>query len=299
MLSEPRKKVRYSTNPNGNLWVNDTAGFGRQMLERLGWTPGSGLGKRGDGISRPLKPHGQKGREGLGKKIDYHLGGSKQLDDYAQLLKELNSSYESKKRSNSSTSLEDLSKSSSNRLHYSKFVRAKDASRYDEKSLAIILGLKPAKSKQESTPEPAKPPDDFGVKTISSSLSINDYFKKRRAELQESRLQTNKSSLHNPDPQNETGTSRKRKTSELDQSPLPKNPEGKCSVGVCWDAHNREPSVGAPSDEGDPAQSRLPDCNETSGPNITRRTRNVPTKIPKSCVFRSTNLLAISGYKHY
>ncbi|GAA35640.2 pin2-interacting protein X1 [Clonorchis sinensis] len=295
MLSEPRKKVRYSTNPNGSLWVNDTAGFGRQMLERLGWTPGSGLGKREDGIPKPLKvihhsftrqtdcsfqPHGQKGREGLGKKIDYQLGGSKQLDDYAQLLKELNSSYESKKRSNSSTSLEDLSKSSINRLHYPKFVRAKDASRYDEKSLAIILGLKPAESKQQSTPKPTEPPNDFGVKTVSSSLSINDYFKKRRAELQESRLQTHdKSTLHNPDPQNETGTSRKRKTSELEQSPLPKNPRNECSVGVSLDANKRESSVGTPSgnctalrnliyilDEGDPAQSRLPaDSNETNG----------------------------------
>ncbi|KAG5446368.1 PIN2/TERF1-interacting telomerase inhibitor 1, variant 2 [Clonorchis sinensis] len=280
MLSEPRKKVRYSTNPNGSLWVNDTAGFGRQMLERLGWTPGSGLGKREDGIPKPLKPHGQKGREGLGKKIDYQLGGSKQLDDYAQLLKELNSSYESKKRSNSSTSLEDLSKSSSNRLHYPKFVRAKDASRYDEKSLAIILGLKPAESKQQSTPKPTEPPNDFGVKTVSSSLSINDYFKKRRAELQESRLQTHdKSTLHNPDPQNETGTSRKRKTSELEQSPLPKNPRNECSAGVSLDANNRESSVGTPSDEGDPAQSRLPaDSNETNGSNTTRRTKNVPTK---------------------
>ncbi|KER24128.1 hypothetical protein T265_14481, partial [Opisthorchis viverrini] len=290
MLSEPRKKARYSTNPNGNLWVNDTAGFGRQMLERLGWTPGSGLGKKEDGISRPLKvfphslthqtdrsfqPQGQKGREGLGKKLDYQLGGSKQLDDYAQLLKELNSSYESKKRSNSSTSLEDLSKSSSNRLHYPKFVRAKDASRYDEKSLAIILGLKPAESKQHSTPEPTEPPKDFGVKTVSSSLSINDYFKKRRAELQESRLQTNnKSTLHNPDLQNETGTSGKRRRSELEQNPSPKNPRSECSVS--WDAHNRESSVGTPSGEIDSAQILLPaDCNETI---TTRRTKNVPTK---------------------
>lgn len=55
MLAERRKKVRYSNNPCGNLWANDRCGFGRQMLERLGWIPGNGLGKNGDGIEKPIK----------------------------------------------------------------------------------------------------------------------------------------------------------------------------------------------------------------------------------------------------
>ncbi|KAF8565520.1 hypothetical protein P879_10995 [Paragonimus westermani] len=159
------------------------------MLKRLGWSPGTGIGKHGDGITQPLKPRGQKGREGLGKKVDYSFGGSQQLDDYAQLLKSLNTSYRGLERT-SPTSLEELSKRSRSRLHYSKFTRAKDVSKYDEKALAIILGEKlSSEVSTNDTPVIHIPKDDgnhaksFGVKTISSSLSLTDYFNERMSML--------------------------------------------------------------------------------------------------------------------
>ncbi|KAF7255560.1 hypothetical protein EG68_07140 [Paragonimus skrjabini miyazakii] len=159
------------------------------MLKRLGWSPGTGIGKNGNGITQPLKPRGQKGREGLGKKVDYSFGGNQQLDDYAQLLKSLNASYKGLERS-SSTSLEELSKRNRSRLHYAKFTRAKDVSKYDEKALAIILGEK--RFSEVSTNDTSVkhiPKVDgnhaisFGVKTISSSLSLTDYFNERMSVL--------------------------------------------------------------------------------------------------------------------
>lgn len=55
MLSEKRIKVRYSTDPNGNLWADDPNNFGRKMLEKYGWSPGKGLGKNNNGIKAPIK----------------------------------------------------------------------------------------------------------------------------------------------------------------------------------------------------------------------------------------------------
>ncbi|VDP32558.1 unnamed protein product [Echinostoma caproni] len=181
MLAEPRKKVRYSNNPCLK------SGFGRQMLERLGWTPGTGLGKNNDGIEKPLKASAKTDRRGLGKQIDYALGSNQQLDDYAKLLKSLNKSYSSVKHSSSSTSLEDISEKSSNRLHYSKFVRAKDMSKYDPKALRVILGgtdevkdeTIDVHSEKLSETERTTETPDFGVKTITSTMSMTDYFKNR------------------------------------------------------------------------------------------------------------------------
>lgn len=55
MLAERRNKAKYSTDPNGNLWAKDSDKFGQKMLERMGWSEGSGLGKNGDGITAPIK----------------------------------------------------------------------------------------------------------------------------------------------------------------------------------------------------------------------------------------------------
>lgn len=43
------------------------AGFGARLLTQLGWTPGSGLGTRGDGIAEPLAVATREEGTGLGK----------------------------------------------------------------------------------------------------------------------------------------------------------------------------------------------------------------------------------------
>ncbi|KAA0188203.1 Pin2-interacting protein X1 [Fasciolopsis buskii] len=84
MLAERRKKVRYSNNPCGNLWANDRCGFGRQMLERLGWIPGNGLGKNGDGIEKPIKVvHLQKVTSVVLKKVSFFTGNLSFSQDLA------------------------------------------------------------------------------------------------------------------------------------------------------------------------------------------------------------------------
>ena len=77
-------------------------------------------------------------------------------------------------------------------MSYSKFVKAKDASKYNQKALAVILGEKQVLRFNEPAPDslsrdqsPVSPADPrkFGVKTVSSALSMTEYFKMRKSEL--------------------------------------------------------------------------------------------------------------------
>ncbi|KAL7735074.1 hypothetical protein ACLKA6_000843 [Drosophila palustris] len=87
----------------------------------------------------------------------------------------------------SGVSLEEKSKFSKARVHYKKFTRGKDLAQYSEKDLANIFGKKatedfvvPVISPIEPTAEIEEKPvnDNFaGVQTVSTGLSVNDYFR--------------------------------------------------------------------------------------------------------------------------
>ncbi|XP_072265238.1 PIN2/TERF1-interacting telomerase inhibitor 1 [Pyxicephalus adspersus] len=129
-------------------------------------------------------------------------------DDFNQLLAELNDCHgkggcdspadDSKK----SFSLEEKSKSSKKRVHYKKFAKGKDLSCRSDTDLACIFGKreKGKKSSQDEADENSeeseeKEPENPDPKcevdernTVTSSLSVTEYFAKRMAELKKSRL---------------------------------------------------------------------------------------------------------------
>lgn len=101
----------------------------------------------------------------------------------------------------SGVSLEEKSKGSKARVHYKKFTRGKDLAQYSEKDLANIFGKKATDAIDfpvvEVTPEPEpeeeeKPlnPNFGGVQTVSTGLSVNDYFK-IKMEAMKNRLKNN------------------------------------------------------------------------------------------------------------
>ncbi|KAF6768977.1 hypothetical protein AHF37_12447 [Paragonimus kellicotti] len=289
------------------------------MLKRLGWSPGTGIGKnrRWDNTTS----EGQKGREGLGKKVDYSFGGNQQLDDYAQLLKSLNASYKGLERS-SSTSLEELSKRNRSRLHYSKFMRAKDVSKYDEKALAIILGEKPSsEASTNDTSVELIPKDDgnhaksFGVKTISSSLSLTDYFNERMSMLKQKSKRncdavTDSSNSHVECNGIKIGESEQtcidtRKSNGVDLSNdgfTRKNKRvSKCTESPSRESLNdhkpklQETSVTNDNISLEPYVSKTTFVDDTSA----ILTVNARTKGVSSSVFCTTNLPLLSGYVYY
>jgi hypothetical protein len=72
-----KKQKRRSKRPNAGArsvavggrvgdFEKHTLGVGRKLMERQGWTEGSGLGSKLAGISRPVAATGNAGRAGLG-----------------------------------------------------------------------------------------------------------------------------------------------------------------------------------------------------------------------------------------
>ena len=97
--------------------------------------------------------------------------------------------------SETKTKLEDKSKHSRSRVHYGKFVRAKDVSQYSQESLNIVLGKSadefsgaPETDGNSSASDDNRSPSsevkqEFGVKTYSSTTDLTSYFLAKRKAL--------------------------------------------------------------------------------------------------------------------
>lgn len=99
----------------------------------------------------------------------------------------------------SGKSLEEMSKSSGVRVHYKKFTRGKDTSRYSEKDLANIFGKKVPNDEDEieqieqSADKMENENDDlsYGITTVETGTTINDYFKKKKTKKSKKAVQEN------------------------------------------------------------------------------------------------------------
>ncbi|CAH8555212.1 unnamed protein product [Schistosoma rodhaini] len=185
MLSEKRKKVRYSTDPNGNLWATNLNNFGRKMLEKYGWAPGKGLGKNSNGIKAPIKASTQKGTRGLGMKSDFGLG-IRQIDEYASLLRKLNNAHNSSDKTNPISECLPMSWRSG-----MKTLEAKDASKYGQQDLSIVLGhTQPFLKEKIASPNASAEKSDCQIPTVISPLSVSEYFAKAKKRRLQSEPQT-------------------------------------------------------------------------------------------------------------
>ncbi|KMY95297.1 transcriptional regulator ATRX homolog isoform X1 [Drosophila simulans] len=215
MLAEPRRRKRYNLCPRGKALYEDENRFGTKMLEKMGWTKGSGLGANLSGEKDFVRIRFKNDAEGLGfeqrdDQWTVHEDGFNGLlkslngDDSGGNDKEPESEEEARpmgfgfkaiepeepskkklKENTSGMSLEERSKQSRARVHYKKFTRGKDLALYSEKDLANIFGKK-ATEDVEKYPEPVlavqpeEPNPNFaGVQTIVTGLSTTDYFKQK------------------------------------------------------------------------------------------------------------------------
>lgn len=140
MLADKKKRKKFSPNPQGNIWHQDKSKFGQKLLEKMGWKEGQGLGAQNQGISERIKvPFRLNNCAGFGFKEQEDT--LIQQKEFVTLLSSMNNSKPEEPLNNSNvSSLEDKSKNSRARVHYHKFTRGKDLSRYSSKDLVGIFG---------------------------------------------------------------------------------------------------------------------------------------------------------------
>lgn len=191
MLAERRQKQKWSLNPRGKWWTEDSNKFGQKMLEKMGWTKGKGLGINEQGITEYLNVPYKKDTAGIGynKNVDIWMEHQEKFTYFLQQLhgnENQNTEIQKLEREDNSLSgqsLELKSKQSRARVHYKKFTHGKDINKYKPKDLANIFGQKELNSNEIQI----KIEEDDNVyeqKDISkdkvfiiNSGSMTDYFK--------------------------------------------------------------------------------------------------------------------------
>lgn len=197
-LAEPRRRQKWTLNPRGNLWANDTDKFGQKLMEKMGWEQGKGLGANQDGMVDPIKLRHKDNSKGIGFEGHDDTWLAHQ-EDFQAVLAALNAEHTKDGGEDSDDvkqkSLEETSKVSRKRVHYQKFTRGKDLANYSTDDLGCILGTKSDKMKKkkkkkdtEATEEKTEV-SEVGSQEKSHGLvviqggSYQEYFAKKMAEL--------------------------------------------------------------------------------------------------------------------
>ncbi|KAH8331753.1 hypothetical protein KR074_010703 [Drosophila pseudoananassae] len=240
MLAEPRRRKRYNLCPRGKALYEDDNRFGTKMLEKMGWSKGKGLGANEDGNQEFVRVKFKNDADGLGYEArddqwTIHEEGFNGLlkslnggsnENNGTNGKESESEEEAKpmgfgfkapepeaptqkklKENISGMSLEERSKQSRARVHYKKFTRGKDLSQYSEKDLANIFGKKETSNVEtpvqveEPKEEKEVNPNFGGVQTLTTGVSVTDYFK-QKMEAVKNRLKNGSANVTTEDASN-------------------------------------------------------------------------------------------------
>ncbi|XP_069461828.1 PIN2/TERF1-interacting telomerase inhibitor 1 isoform X2 [Ambystoma mexicanum] len=249
MLAEPRRKQKWSVDPRNSTWSKDESKFGQKMLEKMGWSKGKGLGAKEQGSTENIKVQLKNDTLGLGASVNHEDNWLAHQDDFNQILAQLNNCHGQTGSDSQASeekkifSLEEKSKTSKKRVHYMKFAKGKDLSCRSDTDLACIFGKRPKSKKQIEEPSPdsqeekdvqnGSPPSDqdpdVSGNTVTSTLSVAEYFAKRMAQLK--KFQTKEETQPVEDevqPSEKTAKEKKRKKkmediSEFIDEPVAKN----------------------------------------------------------------------------
>ncbi|XP_066149238.1 DNA ligase 1-like [Euwallacea fornicatus] len=179
MLAERKRKQKWSLNPRGKFWADDSNKFGQKLLEKMGWAPGKGLGLKEDGMTEHIKVAYKNDSEGMGYKKNDNQWTEHEIN-FSSLLVSLAGTETTQDNTVKVNSLEKQSKSSKARLHYKKFTKGKDLSKCSEKDLANIFGKKSLNESSNQDIEEEEVNEDLVVdNNFSYGGSMSDYFKKK------------------------------------------------------------------------------------------------------------------------
>jgi len=211
MLAERRRQVKWSVDPNGLKWSQDSDAIGRKMLEKMGWR-GGGIGKNQDGRKDHITASMKFDKSGLGdvatperevmlsirNSFDGVLSGlsAEASDDATHTTDQPPNSNEHE----TSTSLVAMSKHRTTRFHYRRVIEAKDVRGHAHRfTKDILFGDRESPSKPKHVQKMAddqasassstddKSDNFYGIRTVQSTMSAADYFaaKSKRPLLQQ------------------------------------------------------------------------------------------------------------------
>merc|ERR1712083_336839 len=226
MLAESRRKIKYGTDPRGENWAQDQNKFGQKLMEKFGWAKGKGLGANEDGNTEHVKVSHKQDTRGVGCTKKHADNWIAHQDDFNSLLSSLNA--ENQETScdkppitlsdkDAVQNLEHRSKSSKSRVHYGKFAAWKDLSKRDSEDFDCIFGRRKSanntpttqsaatsavnsddESPSEAPAEIGSEKSEFGVTTIQTGTSVQDYFKAKMAAIKEAQIKRSNESETSP-----------------------------------------------------------------------------------------------------
>ncbi|XP_012534525.2 probable E3 ubiquitin-protein ligase bre1 [Monomorium pharaonis] len=187
MLAERRRKQKWSLNPRGKWWTEDSNKFGQRMLEKMGWTKGKGLGANEQGITEFSATSYKNDTTGVG--FDKNVEAwTEQMDKFSEFLQQLNETQDQVDIEDSNLNGQSIElKSKENYVHYKKFTHGKGTNKHISKDLACTSDQKESVNKTDNTQinieknsnerKVSECRDDwYGVVTINGG-NMTDYFK--------------------------------------------------------------------------------------------------------------------------
>ncbi|KAL0489721.1 PIN2/TERF1-interacting telomerase inhibitor [Acrasis kona] len=187
IVGGPRPKEYFKDDPNNKEWANDTNRFGYRMLLKMGWTEGTGLGRKRNGNVDAVKIVKKFDNKGVGAE------GKSTLQSYtantvafSSILSKLSALHQAKskeaQKNVSSDEETEKEKKVTNRIHFSRRANSKNASNYSKEDMKAILGgdKKEKLVKKHSAPKSNSSIQDGNVLEVSK-LNLSEYFKNKKS----------------------------------------------------------------------------------------------------------------------
>ncbi|SPQ94929.1 unnamed protein product (mitochondrion) [Plasmodiophora brassicae] len=165
-----------------SFWADQQGSVGYKLMQNMGWSAGSGLGKKSNGSVECLRVRVKKGNDGIGTvKAGRDETWTAATSAFNDLLKRLSSGEPAPDTSAACNTTATIGKHRARSQLYGKFKRAKDTSNYSSADMNEIFGRRD-KATVNSVAEDAP---SSGVKTVTNKKTIEEYFQQKLNEKAE------------------------------------------------------------------------------------------------------------------
>lgn len=211
-----RDRKVWSTDPNGEVWARDENKFGKKMLEKMGWSDGKGLGADLSGETSHVKVNKRAVHLGLGADAGTPDRWTEHISEFDDILSNLNTTKTASAPNsgpNSAVTSEHNSAVNSDQDEpaapavkettgkrqkrkkakdlYTKFKKHKNLGSLSNQDMAHIFGeTKKESSESQKDGESSAGLPAQGLKTITSKMSMAEYFNSKKAAKSDSNKAT-------------------------------------------------------------------------------------------------------------